>query len=929
MVARQFAHYVVLEQVGAGGMGVVYRARDERLVRDVALKLPGASARALEGLPEVASPGRGAGKAGSSGSPARASAGAAAAGREHEGLVGLRSGDSVGGALLSVEIRAKLLAEARAASGLNHPNICTIYEVGECEGQPYIAMEYLAGPPLHERIPDGGLPTETTLEYGAQIASALDHAHSHGVLHRDLKSANVRLTAGGQVKVLDFGLAISFKETALEGPTLTRITDSTAVSGTLAYLAPELLAGEPADVRADIWSLGVLLYEMASGTHPFRGRTTFELSSVIMREPPRALPARVPPGLRAIILRCLAKQPEQRYQRASEVKAALEALHSNGGSAAAQYAYGAESGDRGDMGSAAAGPLGGLRRHSWWVVASGALVAIAALAYFVIPMRRDHVGSPEAGGKLRLLLSTESDIGGPGISPDGKMLAYVERGENSDDLYVTRVVGGERVRLTTDNSRKGEPVFSPDGERLAFGRKLSGEPASQVCTIAAFGGEIVTVAQSGSMPAWSPDGTRLAYVTRKPGEPEELAISSLDGVDTRKILAGDAIYPFLGRPSWSPDGKTIAVSRSRGGESREIWLVPVNGAGATQFTHGTPGVSSDTPMFAADGRGVVFRSNRGGAWNLWYEQLDGRGTQQLTSGPGPDGAPSVARDGTIAFLNSRTRSVLVLYELATGQSKTILGDTAVFWGPAFSPDGADVAYARGEPDGTWHLWEVATAGGAPRQLTFGKVPEIYARYTPDGNDVLYSTWGPEPLRIGKVSRKGGQARLLDPRATTSDSYADVSPDGKSIVFARTEDRVSHLYVRGADGKGERRLVASPGTVPRWSPDGKWIAFSPDRGFGGGALVIHSDGTGLKRVADRGGWPVWWPDSDKIGLQTVGPEGNTEFAVVTLASGEMKVLPGLKFSGVNYPFDVARNGKWLVTTNAQHISDEIWLLEGKK
>ena len=151
-----------------------------------------------------------------------------------------------------------------------------------------------------------------------------------------------------------------------------------------------------------------------------------------------------------------------------------------------------------------------------------------------------------------------------------------------------------------------------------------------------------------------------------------------------------------------------------------------------------------------------------------------------------------------------------------------------------------------------------------------------------------------------------------------------------MVFARSDGKVPYIYVRAADGAGTaRKLVSSPGTVPRWSPDGKWIAFSPDRGFGGGASVVHPDGTGLKRVTERGGWPVGWPGSDRIGLQRVGPEGNTEFAVVTLATGETKVIPGLRLSGTNYPFDVSRNGKWLVTANSQHISDEIWLLEPKK
>ena len=865
MVGKQFGHYVVLEQAGAGGMGVVYRARDEKLKREVALKLPAA---------------RG---------------------------------------MLAGEVREKLLAEARAASGLNHPNICTIYEVGEYEGQPYIAMEYLAGKPLHEHIPDGGLPTETVLAFGAQVASALDHAHTHGVLHRDLKSANVRLSGSGQVKVLDFGLAMSFKESELEGPTKTNLMDSSAVSGTLAYLAPEVLAGEKPDVRSDIWSLGVMLYEMASGTHPFRGRTAFEVSSTILREAPRALPTHVPPGLRAIILHCLAKQPEQRYQRAGEVKAALEALHSNGGAVAAMEA----------AAGAASETREGARRSRlyWWI--GGGLAAVIAALLFVAPWKQAKVSAPAAGGKLRLLLSTEKDISGPAISPDGKMLAYVERGENADDLYVTRVAGGERVRLTKDVTRKGEPAFSPDGEKIAFARKQTGESPEEVCTIAAFGGEIMPVA-TGSMPTWSPDGTRLAYVLRKPGEAEALAITSLAGAGTRTILAGDAIYPFLGKPSWSPDGKLLAVPRSRGGSLREIWLVPVEGGSATQFTHGPAGVSSDTPVFSADGSGLVYRSNRGGAWNLWYEELNGKGAKQLTTGPGPDALPSVARDGAVAFLNSRNRSVLWLYELATGQTRTILSDAAVFWGPAFSPDGGEIAYARGEPDGSWHLWTVEREGGTPRQLTFGKVPEIYARYTADGNEILYSTWGPEPLSLGSVPRKGGPTRSLEPNGTTSDSYADESPDGKWMVFARTENKVAHLYVGAADGTGEaRRLVAGPGAVPRWSPDGKWIAFSPDRGFGGGVLVVHPDGSGLKRVAERGGWPVWWPGSEKIGMQTVGPDGNTEFAVVTLASGETKVLPGLKFTGVNYPFDVSRDGKWLVTTNAQHVSDEIWLLEAGK
>jgi len=882
MLEKQFGHYVVLEQAGAGAMGVVYRARDERLQREVALKIPAE------------------------------------------------------GAVVSDELREKWLAEARAASALNHPNICTIYEVGEYEDQPYIAMEYLRGRSLNESIPDDGLPTETVLEYGAQIASALDYAHAHGVLHRDLKSANVRQCGSGQVKVLDFGLAAVAKDAPSSEATQSSATPTTSgAPGTLAYLAPEVLGGTPADARADIWALGVLLYEMASRTYPFPGRTIYELCSAILREAPRPLPTHVPPGLRAIILRCLAKQPEQRYQRASEVKAALEALHSNGGMMAAAAAAGAteeEARTRYASDSSGKWKLVNVeeeekrtsRRRRWWLLAGG-LVGVAALLY-LLPLAKSRLGAPAPGGKLRQLLATQKGIGGPGLSPDGKMLAYTEQGEKGDDLYVMRVAGGERMKLTNDISRKDGPVFSPDGEKIAFARKTPGETVEEVCTVSTLGGEITTVVQGGVMPAWSPDGTRLVFVKRKAGEFEKLAIVWLEGRQTKTILGGDAVHPFLGRPTWSPDGKTIAVSRSRGGESRDIWLVPVNGGEARDWMHESTGEFSDTPVFSADGRGIVFQSNRSGAQNLWYMDVNGDHLMQLTKGAGPDSQPSVARDGTMAFLNSRSRMLLLLYELETGESKTILTESAILWAPAFSPDGSEVTYSRGAPDGSWHLWSVSREGGAARQVTWGKALEIYGRYAPDGQELFFNTWGQEPVGVGAISPKNGATRALETKNGASDAYADVSPDGKWLVFGRTEDRVSHLYVRAADGSGEaRRVGAMEGTVPRWSPDGKWIAFSANRGFGSGVFVVHPDGSGLKRVTEKGGWPVWWPDGEQIGMQTLGPDGNVQVTVVKLSTGETRVLPGLRFFGDNYPFDVSRDGKWLATTNEVGESNEIWLL----
>ncbi len=273
MIGKTLSHYKILEQIGAGGMGEVYRAHDERLGRDVALKL----------LPA----------------------------------------ETLG----SESARRALANEARTASALNHPNICTIHDVGEADGQFFVAMEFVEGKPLARLIPTGGLPEEMVVRYAMQIADALAHAEQRGIVHRDLKSANVVVTPEGRAKVLDFGLAQRVRKEVLEEATRSKVSieASRGIAGTLAYMAPETLRGEAADARSDIWALGVVLHEMASGELPFQGATGFELSAAILREPPRALLVRVPAGLRGVIQRCLAKDPAQRYQRAGEVKAALEA----------------------------------------------------------------------------------------------------------------------------------------------------------------------------------------------------------------------------------------------------------------------------------------------------------------------------------------------------------------------------------------------------------------------------------------------------------------------------------------------------------------------------------------------------------------------------------------------------------------------------
>ena len=276
MVGQELGHYQIIAKIGEGGMGVVYRAYDKVLHRDVAIKVVNKNGR------------------------------------------------------LDPSVSQNLLHEARASSSLSHPNICTIYEVGETDGELYIAMELIEGKSLRDMSGDVGLPPESVLRYGGQIASALSRAHDRGIVHRDLKTANIVVTADGLVKVLDFGLAKQVGSGIFESQTRSFATleGASSVSGTLPYMAPEILRGGAADYRSDLWALGVVLYESASGRLPFEGQTGFEISSAILREIPNPLGPPVPPGLWGIIQRCLAKEPTQRYQRAGEVQAALEAIQS-------------------------------------------------------------------------------------------------------------------------------------------------------------------------------------------------------------------------------------------------------------------------------------------------------------------------------------------------------------------------------------------------------------------------------------------------------------------------------------------------------------------------------------------------------------------------------------------------------------------------
>ena len=319
-VGAHLAHFEIVGRVGAGGMGEVYRARDTRLGRTVAIK-----------------------------------------------LVGDLAGDD--------RARMQLLREAQHASALNHPNICTIHEVSEADGRPFIVMELVEGRPLSALIPKGGLRLESVIRYGSQIADALVHAHDHGIIHRDLKTSNVVITPDGRAKVLDFGLAKRASREGDDQAATVELTQPGTIAGTIAYMAPEVLRGVPADARSDIWALGVLIYEMTTGAAPFSGTTEYELSAKILQAPPRPLPPEAPAGVSAVLRRCLAKDPAERYQHAGEVRAALDANQSDSvGIAGPRHGFSTRA-----RLVAAAGALG-LALTIWFAVLGGPQQSIRSIA---------------------------------------------------------------------------------------------------------------------------------------------------------------------------------------------------------------------------------------------------------------------------------------------------------------------------------------------------------------------------------------------------------------------------------------------------------------------------------------------------------------------------------------------------------------------
>ena len=527
MIGQTISHYKVLEQIGGGGMGVVYRAEDTSLQRQVALKF----------LPPD--------------------------------IVNDRQ---------AVE---RFKREARAASALNHPNICTIHEIDEHEGRPFIVMELMKGQTLKEKLLRGPLKTDEVLELGIQLADALDAAHSEGIVHRDVKPANLFVTERGQAKILDFGLAKAQPGEAADAPTMTnepeQLTSPGSAVGTAAYMSPEQARGEELDARTDLFSLGVVLYEMVTGKRPFFGTTTALTFDAILHKAPTA-PVRlnpdVPAELERVINKLLEKDRDLRCQFAAELRADLRRMRRDTDSSRTVAASAVE-------------PAKSQRNLLIPALALAGIIAVVGLAYVVMSGSGEAPRFVDLNPTFRPLTSQRGVEIMPSLSPDGASFVYADETSGNLDIYLRRIGGENTINLTADSPVfDGYPSFSPNGESIAF---VSGRDGGGIFVMGATGESVRRLTDFGFNPTWSPDGTKVLFATEGlVAFPSvgRIIVSGLWTVDvateeTNKVFDGDAVQPV-----WSPNGYRIAYwARSfAGGGQGDIWTILAAGGDPVAVT---------------------------------------------------------------------------------------------------------------------------------------------------------------------------------------------------------------------------------------------------------------------------------------------------------------------------------------------------------
>jgi serine/threonine protein kinase len=739
ILGRTISHYRIIEKLGGGGMGVVYKAEDTSLHRFVALKF----------LPDEVA-------------------------RDRQAVERFRR-------------------EAEAASALNHPNICTIYEIGEENGQAYIAMEYLDGSTLKHRIGGRPMDLEAILDLGTQVAEGLDAAHTEGVVHRDIKPANIFVTKRGHAKILDFGLAklvpsphaaqgigVSSMPTAMSEDLL---TSPGATVGTVAYMSPEQVRGKELDARTDLFSFGVVLYEMATGALPFRGDTSGVITDLILNRapvPPVRLNPDTPPKLEEIINKALEKDRDLRYQHASDMRTDLKRLQRDSGSAriSTTGAHTAQQQASETVSSSAHSTSvqpASKSSHTKYIVA-GAAVLLAAIA-FALYHFKGATTAPSGPTGVTQISQWNKPMRDAHLSPDGHTVAFDSEVGGIAQVFLMLTSGGEPLQLTNDEGDKLVDNFSPDGKAVYY-RRFFGR--DEVWAVPTLGGSPRRVA-SGFHVVPSQDGASIFYAKSddpgiyraiNSGLNEELVYKSQD--------SGLFFSPLLLFPGGN---ELLAVGWPVLTLPTSFRFIEINLTSHEAVDLGEVSVNFDNPdiVWAEPGKAILFSRSVNGLTNIWRYVLKDRSLSQVTFGTGPDYSPMPDPGGKgIYYVNGKSSGFLTAYHVRSKELKDIVSEDATQ--PALSTDGKRVMYVTLPGPRRTELWVSDIDGGNKVKIA-------------SGQDLNTGAWAPDNFNL---------------------SFSETDVTTKDI-----------LYVVGADGSGLRQmpLISDRPWTSVWSPNQKSLYVS--------------------------------------------------------------------------------------------------------